>query len=275
MPFAFNTICDGENIQAAILTASYTGVYSEKDFITHPCFSFPLYAAFEYKSGHFQQVLDSNAVLLETKPLEFEVFKFKEFQQDATLCIFLKTIQVPDLFCENKLEPVLTMRRSPREMFLIENILQFIKNKHFKYIEQSVFQLLDALFAHPDRPTYLPINRLPFTIQRIDTAKAFIHAHFADTIGITDIAGAGHLSPFHFSRLFKKYTGYTPYDYLLFVRIEQAKARLTANADVTETAFNTGFNSLENFSYTFKKMTGLSPSQFQKSKISKVYLQMV
>ncbi|MBK7873757.1 MAG: hypothetical protein IPJ74_25420 [Saprospiraceae bacterium] len=84
----FRTIYENEWIDAVLITASYTGAYAEKDFTNYPAISFPLYSTYQYKAGSFQQILDSNAVLLETRPLEFEVSKFNCFKEDRTLCIF-------------------------------------------------------------------------------------------------------------------------------------------------------------------------------------------
>lgn len=266
----FRTIYENEWIDAVLITASYTGAYAEKDFTNYPAISFPLYSAYQYKAGSFQQILDSNAVLLETRPLEFEVSKFNCFQEDRTLCIFFKDM-LPEPFCKKNTEPAMQIRRTPKEAILADFISKTLETQEIQSIEQAIFQLLDSLFAHRERVTFVTTSKLPFSIQRIDQAKAFIYEHFSDDIGITDIASCVHLSPFHFSRVFKKCTGYAPYDYLLLVRIEYAKTSLESGKDITETAFNTGFNSLENFSYTFKKITGFSPSQFQKSKISKVF----
>ena len=103
----------------------------------------------------------------------------------------------------------------------------------------------------------------------IDRAKEYIHAYCSEQISIEDIANSCYVSPFHFSRIFKKKTGTSPYDYLLQVRIGKARQLLARGYPVADCAFLCGFNSLENFSYCFKKMTGYSPSGYKKSKISK------
>ncbi len=74
------------------------------------------------------------------------------------------------------------------------------------------------------------------------------------------------MSVFHFSRIFKKVTKYSPYDYLIGVRVESAKKLISGGESITQTAFGVGFNSLENFSYRFKEITGASPSHFLKDR---------
>jgi AraC-like DNA-binding protein len=49
-------------------------------------------------------------------------------------------------------------------------------------------------------------------------------------------------------------------------RLEKAKSLLAGAATVSDVAYEVGFNSLENFSYTFRKYTGLSPTEFKTGK---------
>ena len=75
------------------------------------------------------------------------------------------------------------------------------------------------------------------------------------------------MSASYFSKLFKKGTGFSPYDYLLTVRLDRAKELLRQTDDSIENvAFKTGFNSESNFIYFFKKETGVSPLKFRKIK---------
>jgi AraC-like DNA-binding protein len=57
----------------------------------------------------------------------------------------------------------------------------------------------------------------------------------------------------------------------MWVRIAKAKQLLRKNTSITNVAFEVGFNSLENFSYAFRKMVGISPIQYKMSNISKPY----
>jgi AraC-like DNA-binding protein len=71
-------------------------------------------------------------------------------------------------------------------------------------------------------------------------------------------------SKFHLLRLFKKYYGQTPKQYLIEKRIEKAKELLQEGETVTETCFATGFGSPSSFSTLFKSRVGLTPVEFQK-----------
>ena len=87
------------------------------------------------------------------------------------------------------------------------------------------------------------------------------------TIRVGDLAQAVHMSPSHFSRVFKQQTGFSPYDYVLVSRLNRAKEYLQKTSmTVSEIAYEVGFNSDTNFIFFFKSNTGLSPAKFRKLK---------
>ena len=98
--------------------------------------------------------------------------------------------------------------------------------------------------------------------RRIVHAKLFIDAHFADNIELDHIADEAYFSKFHFIRAFKNTYGKTPHQYLIFVRIENARELLTAGMTVSEVCYAVGFESLSSFSGLFKRVAGLSPSAY-------------
>ncbi|MEO0452916.1 MAG: AraC family transcriptional regulator [Verrucomicrobiota bacterium] len=95
-------------------------------------------------------------------------------------------------------------------------------------------------------------------------AKRQIEANYTQDLSVDSIAEALNLSRAHFMREFKKGAGQTVNQFLTHFRIEQAK-RMLAEKTVTETAFDVGFNDSNYFSTVFKKTTGVSPGEFQKS----------
>ncbi len=82
----------------------------------------------------------------------------------------------------------------------------------------------------------------------------------------TDVFAAMNcMSPGHFRRLFRQVAGLSPAKYFLALKIDYAKALLTASHTVSETAEKAGFESVQHFSKTFKKMTGVSPGRYGKA----------
>ena len=72
------------------------------------------------------------------------------------------------------------------------------------------------------------------------------------------------VSKYHLLRLFSKYYGQTPKQYLTDKRSEKSKEYLKKGLNITETCFAIGFESPGSFSTLFKSRTGISPTEFQK-----------
>lgn len=108
-----------------------------------------------------------------------------------------------------------------------------------------------------------------YLYQRIVKAKLFIDNHFAERIDLGNISDQAHFSKFHFIRLFKTSYGYTPKNYLIKVRMDHAKILLGKGESVLATTILVGFDSPTTFAGVFKKMTGKTPSAFQKEQEEK------
>ncbi|WP_143305969.1 helix-turn-helix domain-containing protein [Chitinophaga vietnamensis] len=98
--------------------------------------------------------------------------------------------------------------------------------------------------------------------RRLVQAKLFIDAHFAEPIDLDNIADEACFSKFHFIRQFKSIYGQTPHQYLITVRMEKALELLKAGHSVSDTCYTVGFESISSFSGLFKRMQGLTPSQY-------------
>lgn len=98
--------------------------------------------------------------------------------------------------------------------------------------------------------------------RRIQQGKAFIDAHFTESLTIDRIAREAGMSEFHFFRLFKQTIGVSPYQYLLSIRLKKALVLLKADYSVSDVAHSIGFADLQSFSKAFKKHYGCAPSQF-------------
>ena len=89
-----------------------------------------------------------------------------------------------------------------------------------------------------------------FTIRRIID---FLERNFADTITLELLSKKAAMSKFYFIKVFKKYCGTTPVEYLLNLRLNRAYDMITSGKTVTEAAFSSGFNNLSYFTRQFKK----------------------
>lgn len=111
------------------------------------------------------------------------------------------------------------------------------------------------------------LEQIPLKKNReaIDLGIEYIESRFREKCTLEDIAAHAHFSPIYFHGIFKLATGKTPYEYLLSVRLEEAKRLLlTESAPMTEIAAKCGFTVQSYFNYVFKKETGETPSAYRR-----------
>ncbi len=78
---------------------------------------------------------------------------------------------------------------------------------------------------------------------------------------IAELADKAGLSESRFKSRFKEEYGVPPAEYVLRVRIEEAKRRLrSGHGSITRIAFDLGFSSSQYFATVFKRLTGQSPA---------------
>lgn len=111
----------------------------------------------------------------------------------------------------------------------------------------------------------LVIQERPALSPAIKEAQEYIGSHFQEPIQVESIAESVALSRYHFSRTFKKETGFTPHEYLQDVRLRYSKQLLTeTELPVEEVAYRCGFSSATHFIRVFKKRTMITPAAFRK-----------
>lgn len=97
--------------------------------------------------------------------------------------------------------------------------------------------------------------------ERITGAKKFIDRHYAKNLDLDTVCKEACVSKYHFIRLFKRYYGRTPHQYLAEVRVEKAKKLIQGGMTVRGACFAVDYESVTSFSSLFKKMTGSAPSR--------------
>ncbi len=112
------------------------------------------------------------------------------------------------------------------------------------------------------------------TAHAIARVKAHIQAQLHTPLALDELAALAQMSRFHFSRVFQAAEGLTPHQYILAQRIEQAKSMLwsgggrrgTPAPAVLEVALASGFSTASHFSAAFKRLAGMTPQQWQRSR---------
>ena len=97
-------------------------------------------------------------------------------------------------------------------------------------------------------------------------AESYMRNHFQEEISIEDVSAFLSVNRRYLYKLFKKYSGISPKQYLNNIRISRA-TELLSNSDrsITEIAAEVGYKDPLQFSAFFKKQTGFSPKKYRES----------
>lgn len=125
------------------------------------------------------------------------------------------------------------------------------------FYEKKLSQLKASMFSNEEQ------------IEAIIGVRNFIDNNYDKKLNLDFLSKIGFISKYHMLRLFKRYYGMTPRQYLIDKRIEKSKELLKTGTSVTEVCFDVGFESLGSFSSLFKVKNGKSPSQYQKEQLSR------
>ncbi len=99
----------------------------------------------------------------------------------------------------------------------------------------------------------------------IQSMRSYISAHLSEKLTLSAISASVHLTPEYCCSLFKKHMGMTVFDYILDQRIDTAKRLITlGDIPLRRVATELGFSDYNYFSRTFKRLAGMTPSEYRR-----------
>lgn len=99
--------------------------------------------------------------------------------------------------------------------------------------------------------------------ERIEKAIRYIEAHFLEQPSLAQIAKAVHLSEFHFHRLFSRWAGISPKQFLQFLTAEYAKRKLLESRSVLDATFQSGLSSPGRMHDLLIKVEAMTPGEYK------------
>jgi len=110
------------------------------------------------------------------------------------------------------------------------------------------------------------------SIKLMTDACLYISQNCTKSLTLDDISHQIGVSKSHFSHLFKKYTNMTFIDFLTTERIKRTEFLISnPKAHIIDIAFDSGFSSVSSFTRAFKKIKGISPSEFRETMINNAF----
>lgn len=134
--------------------------------------------------------------------------------------------------------------------FMIENLSLLIAGNLIRQIKHNI----------PSKP------RVSQSGAKEDIKKVvdYMNENCTSGVSCTELSDLIKMGKHSFLRNFKAQMDKTPYEYLLDLKIEKAKKMLKANEyTITEISLMCGFSSHSHFTATFKKKTGISPTEYR------------
>lgn len=132
--------------------------------------------------------------------------------------------------------------------------------------EWQVSSCIDSLI------TYLMVLNTCHFIEKTQTPKyirylvKYIESNYKSTLTLDFLAEFANVNKYYLLREFKKYTGFTPNDYLISLRINKAKQLLiNTTLPAIKIAHEVGIHDINNFNNLFKKRVNMTPIQYRKS----------
>ncbi|AGL00564.1 helix-turn-helix domain-containing protein [Desulfoscipio gibsoniae] len=105
-------------------------------------------------------------------------------------------------------------------------------------------------------------------IEIVNDAIQYIEFNLHRKLCLEELAFRYYISPMHFYRIFRAATNQTVKSYILGRKLSEAAIALRAtDRNITDIAFQYGFNSHEQFTRDFKKMFRVTPSRYRKDNI--------
>jgi AraC family transcriptional regulator len=133
------------------------------------------------------------------------------------------------------------------------------------YLETLVMLLMQEVRALQQLPEVTPVSTGEFGPVQRQRLTDYIEASLVNEVRLTDLSNIVNLSPYHFSRVFRRTFGMSPYQYLLQCRVDRAKHLITTtDRSLLDIALDTGFCGASQFSRAFRRIVGQAASQLRR-----------
>lgn len=183
----------------------------------------------------------------------FEQFRVKAFAKDAVRTSINRVVH-------EVVRTVQSMEGDEKNLTSLQRVL------NWDHIPRTLSVIKD-MFLEFLLEAAAMLNRMSkecgaVNIRRI---KKYVDTHYQEDLTLKNIANQFYLNPVYMGQLFKKTYGMYFKDYILQVRISEAKKKLRqTDMRIFQVAESVGFSNSDYFVTQFEKTTGMTPTQYRK-----------
>ncbi|HKK62961.1 MAG TPA: AraC family transcriptional regulator, partial [Bacteroidales bacterium] len=144
---------------------------------------------------------------------------------------------------------------------IIQNLEMGYSKENLEYANICLWHFL-ASFKYVNQFREIQIYR---KTDPVEYTKIYMRENMHEKLSLNQLAEETGFSASHFSLLFRKKTGRSPMDYLIYLRIQKACQYLdNTSLRIQEIALKVGYEDQYYFSRLFKKLMGIPPSEYRK-----------
>ena len=253
---------------------------SEPEYDANMFISFIRKGFFEYQTFRRNDELHVGRLLV-SKPGYEHTTRHIDNQPDVTSSFkfttgFFRIIQEQyasgaSWFLKNNDIHALMLRGNAQLDYLHHRVLQIVGTRQAIALQidelalEVVEKVMLLISGNPGEITPVSDSLKKFHLATIENAKEYILEHFSTDISLHQLAQHCHVSPFHFSRIFKSTMNVSPHQYLADIRLNHAKILLgTTDQPVTDIAFACGYNSIEHFATAYRRKFKTNPTRYRR-----------
>ncbi|MCK5135888.1 MAG: helix-turn-helix transcriptional regulator [Bacteroidales bacterium] len=151
---------------------------------------------------------------------------------------------------------------------LFESLHHEIENKKFGYFQRAS-NLIEEFLIDTVRIIQSKENQIEENKNWFNKFDDLIKANISKKWTLHDLAQMNNFGITTLTHLVKENTGYTPANYIIYLRLEKAKEQLQNTCmSMTNIALDCGFYSSQHFSSTFSRWVGMTPSRYRKHRFN-------
>lgn len=246
------------------------------------CINFPRKGYYTFQSFRRKHEEYNSRILVEKPGCEFTLTQELAGEGSCTIFRFTPVMyesiidkygeQLSSFFRNENIYSIM-LAGNPASEYLHHTILQALTGNSGSTLELDmlIMEMIDTVMSMlgSNKTTGdITENNKRHHIATIERAKEYMMENFARDISLHELARHCYVSPFHFSRLFKQFTAWSPYQYLKHIRLTHAERLIrVTQLPITDICFRSGFNRLDYFSAAFAKRYSVSPTGLRELKV--------